>query len=169
MFPRPGVAKWGLANKPLVNLFFLIFRPGWTTINIIRLINSINDRLINGIINRLVHGRIDVLVSQLAAHWPQVALPRRLPIGWWPYWFIFWCCLDHHWVWGGRSKECQWFSIYPNTPNKTQTEFLLIGDLHGGKILGISSFPSKSRLLQFGSYTFNKLQPGCHIATHMAM
>ena len=41
--------------------------------------NRINP-LINGI-NPLPDGRIRVLVGQLVARRPQIALPRRLPIG----------------------------------------------------------------------------------------
>ena len=41
----------------------------------------------------------------------------------------------------------------------------MIGDLHGENVMGISSFPSESRLLHFGFYNFYKLQPGSHIAT----
>ena len=63
--------------------FFRMFRINFLLMNgILRLVSRLN-RLINGI-TRLINGRIDNLMGQLSARQPQVALPRRLPIGQWP-------------------------------------------------------------------------------------
>ena len=41
----------------------------------------------------------------------------------------------------------------------------MLADVHGENFMGISSFLNKSMLLHFGSYIFDKLQPGSHIGT----
>ena len=62
------------------------FRPTfrlilWLINSIVQLFNGLN-RLLQKSINRRVDGLINRLVGQLAARrQPQVALPRRLPIG----------------------------------------------------------------------------------------